>query len=313
MAINKKALIGSSTVFKTMRNTNEIKRQLDAIQAEKFKLSPENYSSQLMIIANRLNYPSKVKVVEDFLNGRTVLVYNQDVILPSFFNVFPYKTRSDNQLHIAATANKFIGKDINDIKNVSTMYSQMQSAYIRRNMMRNFDKFTMNSKLQQYASVAYSRLCSRVMDKLFSINVDKSDSDFIGFVFAKFCLIGMMGKVDGDLTNSVAMKSVFHKSSPTTILEKEGNIKSRFPDMYEDIFKLFTAIASQYKVNIRSFIADYARMYGEASILTIDFFPAFLEMIASVHVNGYIYNEQPIKTTLNSLLDECYNAIFFII
>ena len=312
MAINNLTRLSASNVFKTTRSTSEMKQTLNSINTEKTRIVPETVTSALDIINKRMKYAGKLKVLDGFIKGTTTLVFTEERI-PSYLSTFPYVDRlNPTTLKIAVVANKAVGADKTDIANVPSFYAMMQSGYIRRQLMLNFDRYTSNSKLQMSSAVAYSRLASRVMDKLFSINVDKMDSDVVSFLFAKFCLIKMMGKADGKLTNSVAAKAAFNGTSLAYLEEKEATFKETNPDMYEDIFRLFSAISSQHKVNIRSFISDYAQMYGEASLLALDFYPALLEMLCAVAVNGYLYNDLVIKGTLNSLLDEVHSDVFFI-
>ena len=312
MAINNLTRLSASNVFKTTRSTSEMKKTLNSINTDKTRIVPETVTSAIGIIDKRMKYAGKLKVLDAFIKGNVNLLFTEERI-PSYLSVFPYVDRLDQtNLKIGVIANKCIGEDKTDISNVGTFYALMQAGYLRRRLMLNFDRYTSNSKLQMSSVVAYSRLASRVLDKLFSINVDKMDSDVVSFIFAKFCLIKMMGKADGKLTNSVAAKASFNGTSLTYLEEKEAKFKETNPDMYDDIFHLFAAISSQHKVNIRSFISDYARMYGEASLLALDFYPALLEMLTSVAVNGYLYNDLVIKGTLNALLDEVHSDVFFI-
>ena len=312
MAINELTRLSSSTVFKTTRSVSEIKKTLDSINAEESKIDPATVTNAIGIIEKRTKYAGKIKILEAFIGGTTTLIFSNERI-PSYISTFPYVSKtSPNVLRVGVIANKAIGADKTDITNVATFYALMQTGYLRRQLMLNFDKYTSNSKLQMSSAVAYSRLASRVMDKLFSINVDKTDSDVISYMFAKFCLIRMMGKVDGQLTNSIAAKAAFNGTSLNYLEEKEVAYKTDSPEMYNDIFRLFSAISSKHKVNIRSFISDYARMYGEASLLALDFYPAFIEMISAVAVNGYLYNDLAIRGTLNSLVDEVHANVFFI-
>jgi len=312
VAINNLTRLSASNVFKTTRSTSEMKKTLNSINTDKTRIVPETVTSAIGIIDKRMKYAGKLKVLDAFIKGNVNLLFTEERI-PSYLSVFPYVDRLDQtNLKIGVIANKCIGEDKTDISNVGTFYALMQAGYLRRRLMLNFDRYSSNSKLQMSSVVAYSRLASRVLDKLFSINVDKMDSDVVSFIFAKFCLIKMMGKADGKLTNSVAAKASFNGTSLTYLEEKEAKFKETNPDMYDDIFHLFAAISSQHKVNIRSFISDYARMYGEASLLALDFYPALLEMLTSVAVNGYLYNDLVIKGTLNALLDEVHSDVFFI-
>ena len=310
--INNLSKLSASEIFKTSRSTTEIKNTLNSINASKNRIVPEEVRNSIGIIDKRLKVPGKLKVLDDFISGRVNLIFSEERI-PSYISTFPYVDRMEkSKLKIGVIANRCIGRDRSDITNINTFYALMQTGYLRRNIMLNFDRYTSNSKLQVTSAVAYSRLASRVMDKLFSINVDKNDSDVISYLFAKFCLIKMMGKADGKMTNSIAGKAAFNGTALTYLEEQEAVFKQVNPALYTSIFELFSAIASSHKVNIRSFISDYARMYGEASLLALDFYPAFLEMLAAVAVNGYLYNDIAVKGTLNALLGEALTQILFI-
>ena len=310
--VNQLTRLTASDIFKTTRSASDLKKILNSLNTNKCRIDPTTVTPAIGIIENRMKYAGKMKVLEAFIGGMVNLLYTDEKI-PSYVSTFPYVDKTNlGKLKVGVVANRAVGADKTDVVNIATFYAMMQSGYIRRQVMLNFDKYTSNSKLQLSTMLAYARLAGRVMDKLFSINVDKIDSDVVSYILAKFYLIKVTGKAEGKLTNSLASKAAFNSTTAAYLDEREAAIRADHDDMYTNIFKLFEALSTAYKVNVRSFISEYARMYGEASLLALDFYPAFLEMVASVAVNGYIYNDQALKGTLNALVDEIHTDIFFI-
>ena len=186
MAINSLSRLSASNIFKTTRGTNETKQILNSINADKNRIDPHTVTNELSIINKRMKYAGKLKVVDSFLKGTTNLLFVADNMgkVPSYIAIFPYVDKtSPTNLKIGAVVNKCIGSDMSDITNVNTFYALMQSAFIRRNLMMNFDKYTSSTSLQMLSATAYARLADRVIAKLLPSIIEKTESDLLSYVF----------------------------------------------------------------------------------------------------------------------------------
>ena len=63
------------------------------------------------------------------------------------------------------------------------------------------------------------------------------------------------------------------------------------------------------KLNIRTFIENYVRMYGESSILSIDYLPSFYHLILSSVISGNLVKDSMIDNVSGKFNSKIYLAI----
>jgi hypothetical protein len=112
----------------------------------------------------------------------------------------------------------------------------------------------------------------------------------------------------------MALLSCFNKSNLELI--KDMELKIGGENIYSDIFTLFESlkkINGMSTINIRSFIEEYVKMYGEASLISIDYLPCFLQMIFSSIVGGNIYKDYIIESLIEKFSNKMYNTFISLI
>ena len=164
------------------------------------------------------------------------------------------------------------------------------------------------------AAIAYSKLGAKILVKLFAIDTDPMKSDVVRFILAKFYLKNMAGlKLGEDTINEIAHKACISTSSLQFVKTMESNIVMNDGEyMYKDLESLFKGLRQIQGLNsltLRAFCENWARMYGEASILGLDYMPAFLSMLCGVVVSGNLVKDPILISICEREILEVFNAL----
>jgi len=263
----------------------------------------KDFTNEFSTIERKINFGTKGYIFESYTNGDIKLINEKDKILklPTFLNTVGV-IRNNHPVFITN-----ISSYINNSGEIfpKTLFALMQNSLISFVLFRNWDRLINNIEFMKDTSFSYSRIITKIFDKIFAIDLDNFKSDFISYVFAKFFLLNVCGKTPSEVVNNIAYKTCFNQSSLELIKDFEEKMGD---DFYSDIFNLFEGlkqINGLAHLNIRSFIENYVKMYGEASLLSLDYFPAFLHTILSSVVGGNIIKDYILDSVSGRSNNKC--------
>lgn len=303
-----KKTLANSSLFKGLIASDKLKADLNKFRLNEDSIKPDDISSELSIIQRRFNYGNVDKIISMYMTSKVILLSNRDIDIPSYMSVVQVGTGPSSKILVIAS--RYVGSS-SPIESPTKLFALLQNAFIQDQLDTNWDRYMNNIDLVTNTSIVYSRLSTKVLDKLYGLNLNTVTADFLSFIFAKFCLIAMCGKVDPELVNSIAYKSCFHGSSLKIILDKEELMLSEDPETYDTIFTLFTSldnVIDNHKIAIRSYVENFVRMYGDQTILAIDHLPALYQMLFPVIINGNLNKGYIIENTVKVNLVKCYSA-----
>lgn len=293
-------------------NESELYRQLNLdvtkltkqIKSEHL-VGQEQLSDSFSIIRTRINQASKNEVVDKLENGEIILLNSKEVKLPNFM---PVLNIQGNKALVNITP--YIKSNMNITPN--TLFGLAQAGLINIKVKKEANKIRNNAKLLIYSSQIYSRLTSKVMDKLYATNINKNDSDLISYMLAKFFLVSIIGRTNDEVTEQIAYKSCHNRTDFALIKEMENKFDGHASMLnIFSLFKEFKKHPNFNKFSSRSFIENFTKMYGETSILAIDHLPSFYTMIFSAYVNAGINKEFIILNAINDkIIINCYRSFF---
>ncbi|WRM43434.1 hypothetical protein [Staphylococcus phage LY01] len=268
-------------------------------------MGQDQLADTFSIIKNRINQASKNEVVDKLENGDILLLNSKEVKLPNFM---PVLNIQGNKALVNITP--YIKSNMNI--NPNTLFGLAQAGLINIKVKKDSNKIRNNAKLLIYSSQIYSRLATKVMDKLYATNINKKDSDLISYMFAKFFLVSIIGRTNDDSTEQIAYKSCHNRTDFDVIKDMESKFdgQSSMLNLFS-LFKEFKKHPNFNKFSSRSFIENFTKMYGETSILAIDHLPSFFTMIFSAYVNAGINKEFIILNAINDkIIINCYRSFF---
>ena len=175
--------------------------------------------------------------------------------------------------------------------------------------MTNWNRYVTNINIIKSSSIAYSKMVGKILDKLYAIKIDQFKSDLIHFLIAKFFIINLCGRLNTENTDEIAYASCFNKSTKTLIIEEASSLDERMFDSFELFIKEISTLGMK-NLNVRIFIENFARMYGETSLLGIDYLPAFLSIIFGTAINANLGKDSIILTIAEDHVQHAYVEFF---
>lgn len=300
-----KRLIDSS-VYKNLIASDKLEAKLRQIDFSKVNETKSMVSSEVNTIDTRIKYPTKNRIIELYNNNKIIIINDKEIGIPSYLSTLVMQS-STKEFKILSDISKLTTKSKNI--SVSTLFGVLQNAMIAYELNYDWDKYTSNPQLMISSAIIYSSLNLKIIDKLNSINSNSIESDFLAFLFAKFFLINMVGRVESAVTDSIAHSACFNDTTLKILQDKEKNLNLN-GELYKDIIHLIQSISSlpEHKIKFRTFFENYIRMFGDSTVLAIDYLPAFYQMIFSVAVASNLNKEFAIeKTVSRQLITKCYS------
>ena len=271
----------------------------------------DDLSNEFNTINRRINYSTKGAILTAIQKGQIVLFDEKTLNIPVYIPAVP-GLAINGDLKMFINLNRYRnGKEAEIYP--KTLFGLMQNALIFMNTMKNWDSYSNNFELMRNCSISYSRMMTKILDKVFALDLDPFNSDFMSFVFSKFFLVNVAGRKNNETNDDVALKACFNKSSSNLIFELEKELPST---IYDDIFKLFDGlklVKGFGKINIRSFTEQFVRMYGEGSLLALDYLPSFLQVITSSVIGSNLVKDYFIENVSGTFNIKAYNQICSII
>lgn len=283
--------LSDSALFKEMLSGPKLAKNIQSIDLNRDKIQLADISEQLNTINKKMNFSTKGQILNYLNTGSICLFHNPEVSLPKYLATFGKMTNTG--LTAVIDISKYATVRGNGVIDVfpRTLYGLLQNGMILLELSNNWNRYTMNIEFIKNASISYSKLVGKVLDKTFAINVEPVKSDLVHFYLAKFFLINVCGKSNNDTTDNIAHKSCFNGTRLEMILEEEKQFDE---GVYDSIFNLFLNLKKLNgleNLKIRSFVENWVRMYGEGTILSLDYLPAFVSMIFSVSIGAGLHRD----------------------
>jgi hypothetical protein len=298
-------------LFDLSDKKNHLKENMLRVVLNVDKVPMEKLDDYFKLFQRRLNYQMKNKVISEVTNGNVVPVFNPDGIrIPTFLPCYLMNTA------VKPIAIVNLSNDATMTKNGEleidnrTLFALLQSGTILRECLLNWNKISIsNSVIAQEGCVAFSKLFTKILDKMYAINLDGMRSDIVRFITAKFFLLFHLQKSEGEVVNSTAYRAVINNTTRTTIFNCDSSFSE---DAYSSIAKLIENMASLPGLNgltFRKFIQEWMNMYNSSTILALEYFPLFCHMVFSAMIGAHINKEFIIESVASREVNELYNEL----
>lgn len=283
-----------------LRDTIASIRKEDALDLSKLE-------EPLTTLEKRVNVVLKDYILRDLKSGKLkVICTNDKNRLPRYLNALGKRDVDGNIYYYSEISHycKNIDKNGNVDIFVKDLLALLQNAYIIKLLNENWNGYALNSSLMIYGSKVYSRLLGKIMDKQYAINIDPVKRDVVHFLLAKFFVIGMCGVDETpdseEMINNIALKSAI---DPKFTMDTVNRYFNGFIDIsYDDFtniltfFDLLKKIDGLNKISIRSFVEQYVRMYGEGTLMSLDYLPSFISLCHAVSIGSNIHRTYLIES-----------------
>ena len=299
-------------LFDMIDKKNNVKDKLVNVSIQNDAVSEEDLDDNIRIIKRRFNHLLKSKMIKDFEGNDIIVVYNPDTLIeiPTAFPSWLYNNDGNVTSIVNITKYASMSREgILDIDN-RTLFALMQSGTISRELYFNWNKVNMNMEVLKLSSKIYTQLFSKVLDKLYGIGLNELHADQLNYVVSKFFLIHLMEKGKTQLVDDLAYNNCFNGSTKAGISDVDAN----FPDDAYDSLERFIEVISEElnglsKLNMRTFLHEWMIMFGESTIMALEYVPALFTMVFSSMISAHINKEYIIENVVGNDTVKLYNKI----
>jgi hypothetical protein len=167
------------------------------------------------------------------------------------------------------------------------LYTLLESAYIYKEIYQKPNYALSNMMILSLSTQIYVKLMNKVLDKMFGINLIVLKADQINYLLAKFFLLYVMEKTDGDVVSTIAYSCAFNDSPKTTVESILTDFDERafasLPDFFKELSEQFDLL---HNLTIRKFLDNYMIMYGEYAVFAIECYYSLLQVVFAGGVIG---------------------------
>jgi hypothetical protein len=289
---------------------NDLTGEILGISLNADKLELSELDENISIINRRFNYLMKNKVLNDLQVGNVIPVFNTYKInLPHFLPVF--SMMSNNKPISVVNLTNYGRKDKDKLFNIDnrTLFALLQTGTVARETILNWNQVSMNTTIIKNSAIIYSKMFSKVLDKMFAINLDRLMADTIYYLTAKFFLLFQMEKKENEITNNIAYQAINNDSTKNIIFSTDsGFTEDAYSDLNSFVENLST-INGLSKLTTRGFIENWMMMYGDSTVFALEYFPLFCHAIFSAMINAHLNKEFVIEPLASKETTSLYNEL----
>ena len=274
-------------------NLNNLILKMSSSESE--VLSEDDLKFYIADFERRYNFPLKNKVLEDFRQGRVKLIYNEKQYkLPS--TIPAYLMNNGQAIICCVNLSNHMRKNKNGeyIIDTKILYSYMQMGTILCLCFSKFNFIKNKVNLIKLGSYMYSKLFTKVMNKMFTLSITPAKTDAINFLSSLFFITNMMGR-DEESIFEINKKYALDNCTKMNQLVINDYVSSfDIPD-FKNLDTFLNAIKEKIPgmedLNTRAFVDNYLMNYGPSMLFGIEYLPYFIGNLSYVEV-GAMLNEQ---------------------
>lgn len=308
--------LSSTYLFKLYDETIGLQQKMIELSRGSDMLGDDDISEHLSAIERRYSFPLKNKVIEDYKSNRVVLLYNQkDVRLP---NTIPcFLLNNGKNIMCCVNMSNFGNKNRQGVLTLDTkvLYTYMQAGTILASCYQNYNALSSRANVIKLGADIYSKLFTKVVNKMFTLNVTPAKLDVIIFLSGWFFIHRLLGR-DGETMEEMNKKYALENCKSGSKLVVESYIEKFVPEEdFVDIDTFMKALSRNVPgledITTRSFVDQYIMNYGPAMMLSLEFLPTLLFNLGSISVGAFLNNQHVLEKLVGvegeSLLKELVN------
>lgn len=273
----------------------------------------EQIEEPLLTITKNFKFPLKYKVLDDFKDGKIILKYSKTATLPTCLPFFLTKNAGQVVAIVSINSYATFDEDANTIRiDPKKLYCLMEGAYLAKSIYFNSSKIPTHSTIISSGSQIYSYIFTRVLNKKYALNVDKTKMNKVLMLSSKFYMINILGLKDTDMIFNYAIKNC-----PTGNIYSLKEANEAFnPEAYNSLETFINELTTNKALGlgfkdltVRGYIEAFINMYDSSALLALETFPYFVYMIVCVVDGGYMNNQYVLEDLVGKAGAKIYNDL----
>lgn len=284
-------------IFKHLNTNDRINKLIVEIIQRGSVVTKENMNFSFLTINKNYKYALKNSVLNAVDNNKIIMMYSPDgVKMPSCMPWFLTRDKSGKIVAVVCidvygtkSANS---TDINiDPKK---LYVMLEGAYLALVYANNFKAVSINSNIITNGSLIYSQMFTKILNKKYSLNINKDKQNKFIFLSSKFFLLNILGLNNSNVVYNYALNNC---KNPNQMSIQE--LDDEFPlEAYESFDKFLLELINNQGtkdhipgLNVRGYLESFIQTYDGSALLSLESFPYFMYNIISVVDAGFINNQ----------------------
>jgi hypothetical protein len=309
-------LLKDTFLFEYLDKSTNLRQKMISYNPTMDNLDIKLIEDDLNTIQKRFSFPLKNKVIDELHSKhRLIPIFNKDRIkIPTPIPAFLYNNNGKAVSLVNLT--NYGTKDRDGEFHIDTrqLFAVLQTGVVALGCYENWNAISMNQSVGKLGALIYSKIFSKVLDKMFAINLDPIKSDKVKFITAKFFLLNILGKSNGESVNNIAYSVCQNETTRSTIMAFDQSLPTTAYHRLDDFINAISInVEGCHTLTFRTFIDTYIKMYHFSSIFALEYFPYFCHMLFSVAVGAHINSEYLIENLVGKDLDKFYNEVSNII
>lgn len=292
--------LSNTYIFKMYDETIGLQKKMVELSRTSTVLGDDNLIEHLSAIERRYNFPLKNKIMEDYRSNRIVLLYNErDVRLPT--NIPCFLLNNGTNIICCVNVSNIATKNKQGEYSLDTkhLFSYMQGGTILTSCYQKYNSLISKANVVKLGSDIYSKLFTKVINKMFTLNVTPAKLDVISFLSSWFFIHRVLGR-DSESMEEMNKKYALENCKSGSKLVIESYIdrfdpETDFVDFNTFIESLAKNVPGLEDITIRNFINQYVMNYGPTMLLALEFLPTLLFNLGAVSVGAFLNNQHVLE------------------
>lgn len=311
MQFLQEATLTSSVGMRMFNNNKEMTIRINEVIKKGVVIEKPSIELQLYQIKRSRLSPLVDKVLTAYENQDIVLLHCGDgtKVPPGT----PFVTvKSGSYIRSFVFLNNFTGIKIDKTTNVpmldiqmKDLYALMESAYVSKKYYEYQSLLQRNLGLMKMCVVLYTNMILRILNKDYSLSMDKLAYDKVSFCISKFFLETVWEAKNPGVITQYSMANILNPDkSELAILEDEYDAYMKAIDTPPSFIDLTRFLSERFPrlrdLHIRLFMQSYINYYKPNAMFGLDVLPYFLFIVISTILGSFVINQTIMKDIIKN-------------
>lgn len=303
------------SIYQLLNQNDYITKTIENILRRGEVCSPTQLDDFISTVMKRFRYTEKYKVMEKLKSGEIKIILapldkRVPAAIPFSLTIEPHE--GGRRLSAYVFADNFLkrkndqGYEFDNNK----LYATIVSAYVAIHYMKNPSVVKL-SNVETMGTKIYSAMFARVLNKQYSLNVDKIRLQKVQFLAGLFFVVNVLRQKFDDHAANLAIGGL---RDPNRIMLNQilENIDEA---IFKDLGTFIRYLSSEESglsldgLNTRAYVEAFILMYESTALLALESFPHFMFNMISVAQSAFLNKQFAFEEIGDDMPIKIYNAV----
>lgn len=280
-------------------------------------LSPSAMDEQLLMIKRNFHFPLKGEVLDAIANGSVNYVYSKNTKMPTSLPFFLLQN-NDRRVNAIVAIDLYGTYNAEDDRlnvDAKKIYTLGEASLLALKLLPKTDIALKTPILKEGAKI-YSAMFTRILNKAYALNTNKSKLDSILFISACFYLINVLGLSLENKKDAIMNYAKGACKMPNAILLDDyfakfvdGCEQCPFTSL-ETFLQRIIALEPGFRgLTVRGYLESFLTTYGAANLLSLEMLEYLTFNVVAVMHASFFNNQYVLENVFADSGSKFYSAI----